>query len=90
MDLATGALGLLAAAFDVFGPMNSHVAHIAMGTSAAYFVRLGMTQGNMAREKTQQATALAQGQATGMLPAKNVQAASDRTDKFAWAKQRAA
>jgi hypothetical protein len=91
MDLATGAVGLLAAAFDAFGPFNSHVAHLAMGTSAAYFVRLGMNQGNMAREKAQQAQALAQGpQAAGILPPKAVEQASAKTDKFAWAKQRAA
>jgi hypothetical protein len=91
MDLATGALGLLAAAFDAFGPLNSHVAHLSFGTASAYFVRLGMAQGNMAREKNQQAQALAQGQqAAGMLPPRVVQRASDQTDRFAWAKQRAA
>ena len=91
MDLATGALGLLAAAFDAFGPMNSHVAHLAMGTSAAYFVRLGMNQGNMAREKTQQAQAMLQApQTSGILPPKAVEQANAKTDKFAWAKQRAA
>lgn len=91
MDLAVGALGLIASAFDAFGPMNSHVAHIAMGTSAAYFVRLGMTQGNMARERGQQAqAALAQGtQSAGMLPEKKVEAVSARNDRFAWAKRAA-
>jgi len=50
IDLTVGVVGTLAAALDAFGPMNTHVAHLAMGVGSGYFYRLGMGQGAVARE----------------------------------------
>lgn len=50
IDLTIGVVGSLAAALDAFGPMNTHVAHLAMGVGSGYFYRLGMGQGAVARE----------------------------------------
>jgi len=53
LDLTIGAVGALAAALDAFGPMNTHVAHLAMGVGAGYFYRLGLGNGAKALEARQ-------------------------------------
>jgi hypothetical protein len=57
VDLSVGALGLLASAFDMFGPMNMHVAHISMGAAASYWARVGQRQGETSRAVAHVATA---------------------------------
>lgn len=53
LDLTIGAVGALAAALDAFGPMNSHVAHLAMGVGAGYFYRVGLGSGVKSLEAKQ-------------------------------------
>jgi hypothetical protein len=57
VDLSVGALGLLASAFDVFGPLNMHVAHVSMGAAASYWARMGQRQGEASRAAAHVATA---------------------------------
>jgi len=91
LDLAAGALGSIAAAFDAFGPMNTHVAHLAMGVASGYFYRMGLNQGSVANEKMNApppAPQVSAPQTAALAPAQPAAAAevADRPGVPAWAR----